>query len=184
MNSSSPAFTSKYGKLARELQTPVKIKAHEDGTSFSEDQKFTAIWDTGATCSTITENVAVALGLKGKHVKQMTMTTPTSQKVVPCYYVDVLLPNQVEVKQVLVMEAAPCGCDVLIGMDIISCGDFAVSSYQGKTTFTFRCPSLMEFDFVSHTYNNTEVKTGQAPGRNSPCPCGSGKKFKQCHGKV
>ncbi len=21
------------------------------------------------------------------------------------------------------------------------------------------------------------------PGRNSPCPCGSGKKFKHCHGK-
>ncbi|MBQ1669634.1 MAG: SEC-C domain-containing protein [Prevotella sp.] len=21
------------------------------------------------------------------------------------------------------------------------------------------------------------------PGRNDPCPCGSGKKFKNCHGK-
>jgi len=21
------------------------------------------------------------------------------------------------------------------------------------------------------------------PGRNEPCPCGSGKKYKQCHGK-
>jgi preprotein translocase subunit SecA len=21
-------------------------------------------------------------------------------------------------------------------------------------------------------------------GRNEPCPCGSGKKFKQCHGKL
>ena len=23
----------------------------------------------------------------------------------------------------------------------------------------------------------------KAPGRNDPCPCGSGKKFKNCHGK-
>jgi preprotein translocase subunit SecA len=23
----------------------------------------------------------------------------------------------------------------------------------------------------------------QKAGRNEPCPCGSGKKFKQCHGK-
>jgi preprotein translocase subunit SecA len=23
----------------------------------------------------------------------------------------------------------------------------------------------------------------QLPGRNDPCPCGSGKKFKNCHGK-
>jgi preprotein translocase subunit SecA len=25
---------------------------------------------------------------------------------------------------------------------------------------------------------------GMRVGRNDPCPCGSGKKFKQCHGKL
>ena len=29
----------------------------------------------------------------------------------------------------------------------------------------------------------TPVKTGPKIGRNDPCPCGSGKKYKQCHGK-
>jgi preprotein translocase subunit SecA len=28
------------------------------------------------------------------------------------------------------------------------------------------------------------VRTGQKIGRNEPCPCGSGKKYKQCHGKL
>ncbi len=28
------------------------------------------------------------------------------------------------------------------------------------------------------------VRSGDKVGRNSPCPCGSGKKFKQCHGKL
>ena len=28
------------------------------------------------------------------------------------------------------------------------------------------------------------VRKGQKVGRNDPCPCGSGKKFKQCHGKM
>jgi len=28
------------------------------------------------------------------------------------------------------------------------------------------------------------VRGGQKVGRNDPCPCGSGKKFKQCHGKL
>lgn len=28
------------------------------------------------------------------------------------------------------------------------------------------------------------VRTGDKVGRNDPCPCGSGKKFKQCHGKL
>jgi preprotein translocase subunit SecA len=27
------------------------------------------------------------------------------------------------------------------------------------------------------------IKTGPKTGRNDPCPCGSGKKYKQCHGK-
>jgi len=28
------------------------------------------------------------------------------------------------------------------------------------------------------------VRSGQKIGRNDPCPCGSGKKYKQCHGKI
>jgi SEC-C motif-containing protein len=30
----------------------------------------------------------------------------------------------------------------------------------------------------------TPVVKGPQPGRNDPCPCGSGKKFKKCHGAV
>lgn len=28
------------------------------------------------------------------------------------------------------------------------------------------------------------IRTGEKVGRNDPCPCGSGKKYKQCHGKL
>jgi preprotein translocase subunit SecA len=28
------------------------------------------------------------------------------------------------------------------------------------------------------------VRTSQKIGRNDPCPCGSGKKYKHCHGKL
>jgi preprotein translocase subunit SecA len=31
---------------------------------------------------------------------------------------------------------------------------------------------------------DTFVREGRKVGRNEPCPCGSGKKYKQCHGKV
>jgi preprotein translocase subunit SecA len=30
----------------------------------------------------------------------------------------------------------------------------------------------------------TVVRSGPKVGRNAPCPCGSGKKYKQCHGKL
>jgi preprotein translocase subunit SecA len=28
------------------------------------------------------------------------------------------------------------------------------------------------------------VRSTQKVGRNDPCPCGSGKKYKHCHGKL
>ncbi|MNC86288.1 preprotein translocase subunit SecA [compost metagenome] len=28
------------------------------------------------------------------------------------------------------------------------------------------------------------VRGGQKVGRNDPCPCGSGKKYKHCHGRL
>jgi preprotein translocase subunit SecA len=28
------------------------------------------------------------------------------------------------------------------------------------------------------------MRNGPKVGRNDPCPCGSGKKYKQCHGKL
>ena len=30
----------------------------------------------------------------------------------------------------------------------------------------------------------TFVRQGQKVGRNDPCPCGSGKKYKHCHGRL
>jgi preprotein translocase subunit SecA len=30
----------------------------------------------------------------------------------------------------------------------------------------------------------TFVRSERKVGRNEPCPCGSGKKYKQCHGKL
>jgi preprotein translocase subunit SecA len=32
--------------------------------------------------------------------------------------------------------------------------------------------------------HETFVREGRKVGRNEPCPCGSGKKYKQCHGKL
>jgi preprotein translocase subunit SecA len=32
--------------------------------------------------------------------------------------------------------------------------------------------------------NETFVREGRKVGRNEPCPCGSGNKYKHCHGKL
>jgi preprotein translocase subunit SecA len=45
-------------------------------------------------------------------------------------------------------------------------------------------------DLLSQSHSNTQERQVTQPihvekkvGRNDPCPCGSGKKYKNCHGK-
>jgi len=39
------------------------------------------------------------------------------------------------------------------------------------------------FDPSDTMVKREPVKVGPKIGRNDPCPCGSGKKYKHCHGK-
>ena len=71
-------------------------------------------------------------------------------------------------------------------MDIINQGDFAVSNKDGKTAFSFRLPSIECIDFVKQLQSTSTSSISQnipKVGRNEPCPCGSGKKYKYCHGR-
>jgi len=126
----------------------------------------------------ITPNVVADLGLKP--ISYIQIATPSGKMNCGQYLVDLVLPQNVIVTDILVTEAIPADCDALIGMDVISLGDFAVTNFQGKTTFSFRVPSMQEIDFVVYRYSATKI---QSPGRNETCPCGSGKKYKNCCGK-
>jgi uncharacterized protein YchJ len=93
-----------------------------------------------------------------------------------CFY----LPNGAcfDNVQVTDIDEDFVGFDALIGMDIMSNGDFAVTNTNGKTTFSFRVPPLKEIDFVEEAHS-IQPKIG----RNDPCPCKSGQKYKKCHGR-
>jgi preprotein translocase subunit SecA len=41
-----------------------------------------------------------------------------------------------------------------------------------------------EFEPLVDGFNENDPSTWGNPGRNDPCPCGSGKKFKHCHGSL
>jgi len=105
-----------------------------------------AIWDTGAELSLISPEIVTNLRLipSGK----ATISTPTDKKVpTNVYVVNIHLPNNAIVNKVKVIGGTLSDCDILIGMDIITLGDFAVTNFNGQTTFTFRIPSLEEIDF-------------------------------------
>lgn len=85
------------------------------------------------------------------------------------YLVNISLPSKVMVGQVRVTEVALIPDDntsndkqpqLLIGMDIIGMGDFAVTNSNGKTAMSFRIPSVKEIDFVPETEEANVMETG------------------------
>lgn len=96
------------------------------------------------------------------------------------------MPNRVFISQLEATSGKLKDADMLIGMDVINRGDFAVTNVGGKTTMTFRMPSCECIDFVIKRRGREIIRMGTTPtqvGRNDPCPCGSGKKYKKCCGK-
>jgi hypothetical protein len=94
--------------------------------------------------------------------------------------VNFILPNGVEIAGVPASSLQITGADALIGMDLINRGDFAITNKNGQTKLSFQLPSTHDIDFVRNpTGFSQSVKT---PGRNDLCHCGSGKKYKHCHG--
>ena len=63
------------------------------------------------------------------------------------YLVNIGLPNGVMIPNIPAVWGEMAGLDVLIGMDIITLGDFAVTNQNNVTTFSFRIPSLHTIDY-------------------------------------
>ena len=183
MQISSRSFTTKHSGLANTLPNDVGVYRaflpSSPPTKSSDIKKFRAIWDTGATNTVITERVVKACKLKPTGVTLA--HTVGGTKRANTYLVSVFLPNNVVFGQLKVAEGEIYGqADVLIGMDIISQGDFAVTNVDRETTHSFRYPSVERIDFVEQSRKQRTVKAPPKVGRNDPCPCGSGKKYKHC----
>lgn len=114
----------------------------------NEMTQATALWDTGATGTCISKELAKKLKLVPTGFKNI--CTPSGKSTVSTFLVDIILPNSVCIRQVPVCESeiGLQNLGALIGMDIITLGDFSLSNVNGKTTFTFRTPSVVEQDFV------------------------------------
>ena len=95
------------------------------------------------------------------------------------------LPNKVRIAGAIVTEFPSLrGFDCLVGMDVITLGDFSVTNVAGRTMMSFRTPSIKTIDYVED-WRRVQFA---GVGRNAPCPCGKTKqdgkpvKFKHCHG--
>ncbi|WP_461257550.1 retropepsin-like aspartic protease, partial [Treponema sp. R80B11-R83G3] len=164
-------FTATYKTISRTLRS----KVHVQSPITKNDVEANAIWDTGASRSLITPKIATQLDLKP--ISKTLMATPSDKNIQSnVYLINVHLPNRATIVGVQALEGTPNSCDMLIGMDVISLGDFAVTNFNSKTMFSFRTPSMAEIDFTKHSHIEPIKNENRKTGRNDPCPCGSGKK--------
>jgi hypothetical protein len=180
-------FTARCDKLSRVLLSEAQVgEPFNPATSPPPKniKKFNAIWDTGATNSVISQGVVNACGLKPTGMAKV--HTANDERLTATFLISVMLPNKVCFTNLRVSEGTVAGsADILIGMDIIGKGDFAVTNSDGKTTFSFRIPSCECIDFVKNPPGQPSDSGDKYPGtsRSAPCPCGSGKSYKRCCGK-
>ena len=180
------SFTTSYDRVVSVLTTKVRIQEAFDLQGKKPEvpeKEYIAIWDTGATKTAITEKVVRESGLKPTGMCKV--GTAGGERDANTYYVSLYLPNMVCIPQLRVSEVNVAGADVLIGMDIIASGDFAVTHQGGKSCMSFRMPSVECIDFVKQKPPTVTVdgKVLRKVGRNELCPCGSGKKYKHCCGR-
>ncbi len=146
------ALSGVHKGIAREIACRLTvIPFHKGDTLHSIAGKksiaIASIFDTGATRSVISEKIAKTLGLVP--VGQCSVGTAGGRVIQKMYMVHFVLPNQVIIGGMEVTSAPLPNIDALIGMDIITLGDFAISSYKGNTFFSFQIPSTHCIDFCT-----------------------------------
>lgn len=178
------AITHKANGIVDKIVTPVTVK-----NALAERQINTnGLWDTGAQNSAITSKAAKQLGLTA--IKKANIRGVHGVQEVNVYYIEIVLNNPDITLKCLATECNELSndgsVDLLLGMNVISRGDFSISNFGGNTTMTFRVPSLEDKDFVAELKDYIKIAkiySVQSKKGIEKCPCGSGKSFKNCHGK-
>lgn len=178
------AISRYYQSISNVIVTELNVVNPYNGSS----KTTLGIWDTGATNSCISKSLAQELGLIP--VQRATVMGVNSSDEVNVYLATLILPNPNIRLNVLVTECNELSKDgktrMLIGMDVITKGDFCITNLNGKTVMTFRSPSIELIDWVADINKDNRIhklhQIWEAHGNNK-CPCGSGKLYKNCHGK-
>lgn len=109
----------------------LKIKVNDIETN--------AIIDTGATKSAISCKLAERIKLLERGT--IVVTGVHSKTIATKYMATISLPNEIIFRDTTLIGINSIGgFDVLIGMDILTKGNFAVSVANGKTYFSYKTP--------------------------------------------
>ncbi len=176
-------FTIRANGITNVIIMDVEIAAYDSAGNYNTQIKVKAkgIIDTGATATVVTQRIIDELSLLPTGMTKVN-TASESGVETNTYLTNVYLKPDLCITSVKVTRGKITGgIDCLIGMDILTLGDFSITNHGGNTCMSFRIPSLVEVDYVKELQEK-EKQMHNKLGRNDPCHCGSGKKFKNCHG--
>ena len=147
----SAKHTSIYGHNVRVLTTECGMSLPYDSNlePLSEKPnmyKFSAIWDTGSECTTISRHAARELGLMP--IGEIEAHHSGGRSIANIYLINILLPNGIEFQGLRVMDGNFDDTDILLGMDVISQCDFAITHPNNQTKLSFQIPSVADIDFT------------------------------------
>jgi len=125
-----------------------------------KEKKYRAFWDTGSNKSIISPKVVSDLSLEPLLEKDVYLKTSNKLSSHKSYEVDIQCKRIFTITtHVLCTDMIePDKYDVLIGMDIISMGDFCISNYKGKTFFSFRFPSINKVDLADTDWDESALR--------------------------
>lgn len=136
------------------------VGPHHEGVSMNNNcirlkslPKLRCCFDTGANHTTMSSNLAYDLGILPDR-QSAKIATPLSAGKLAKYHVDICLPGDIVLVDWIIggiphidsVQNNPV-IDLLIGMDIIGLGDFALTHRNGKSLLSFRIPHSIPIDF-------------------------------------
>jgi predicted aspartyl protease len=138
------AFTIEYEGLTNEISTPVRLEPiyTTDKSLIGTQTEIDALWDTGAAMTCVKPSLRDRLNLRQSElVEPIIMSGIGGDVEADGTLVSIwLAPNLgIELCPVYIADF-PGDEELLIGMDIIGMGDFAVCNADGKTSFSFAVP--------------------------------------------
>lgn len=140
-------FTVYFHGIQNHITTGCNIAKAGGAEEFHPSQlPLVALWDTGAARSVISHKIARRFTpIDGEPLRVSTIDGISTHRE---YKVDILLPDGIAIPSLVVYEGDTGKYDVLIGMDIISLGSFALSNDGINSVFSFQIPSDKVIDFM------------------------------------
>jgi len=157
------AIFTTYEGITRELTTSASIVPidTDDAALYGVPAAIKAVWDTGATMTCIKPALRDRLKLRPLEDSRTEFASVSGKLTAELTLVNLLLMPGLEIENcsVYIMDF-PGDADILIGMNIIRMGDFAVCNAGGTTSFSFAIPPFpdrINFEDKAQTANRSSA---------------------------